>query len=291
MPPSLSKLNAFRIRAHVESGAQRRYRHRPRSYDEAILRYVAYYRTVTICQLLYRFFVYAGKGDRYGYTVVRRLVQEGFLVKEPLDPERGARSQHILMLSATGWQVLGLRPRIDRHAAADVIRDYRLQFADLMLEREVNGWRLVPRSKTHQALKKWALAHYQHRLLNPTEVVIRERLERMSALELRLRVIRHTVSGEVRILLPVRRGRSYKASIAALPSLSLIPVVPFELVCSDVTLAQPAQRSLQRWAAQTKTMIRIHQHPHFRTRRVPDSRMRSRPNLYARYNLDPLTLI
>lgn len=291
MARQLSRLDVLRIRESIETDDGGRYRYRPRRYDVPILRYVAYYRAVTLHQVIYRFFVYAGKGASYGYRVLRRLIKEGLLAAEPLDPELGASSRIVLRLTDKGWSVLGIQPLRERHTMPRAVLEYRLQFADLMLDREASGWRLLPASKTFQAIRMEALSAYKNRLLNPSEAVIRERLERMPPLEIKLRAIRHVRTGAVRLLLPVRRGKSFKTAIDSLPSLSIVPRIDFELVCSEPHLAAPAKQYLERWSARTKTTIRVHQHPHYRTRKPPEFRRASSVNRYERFGLDPLRLI
>src|SRR5690606_8213258 len=103
MDSGLSKLDALPVRDSLESPKEKRYLCRPRSYDEAILRYVAYYRVATVHQVIYRFFIYAGRGGRYGYNVIKRLINEGLVHSEPLDPDLGAISRNVLTLTPKGW--------------------------------------------------------------------------------------------------------------------------------------------------------------------------------------------
>lgn len=109
---------------------------RERSYDEAILRYVGYFRAATVHQVLFRFFIFAGKGPRYGFKAVRRLINDGLLIAKPLDPTKGTVSRQVLTLSPSGWQLLGLpQPKDPWRVAPETLLHYRLQFAEMMLVR------------------------------------------------------------------------------------------------------------------------------------------------------------
>lgn len=270
-----------------------RYRFRARSYDAAILRYVGFYRMVTGHQILYRFFTYAGKGDRYGYRLLRRLTEQNLLKAEPLDPELGSVSRLVYTLTRDGWRALGLQPPAEsRRTVPGYVREYRLQFADVMLERESEGWRLIPSNQSFMALQLWALGHYRDRLLNPTETVIRERLERLHPFDVGLRMIGHRTSGDLRLILPVRRGRSFKATIDQLPNLSIFPPITFEVVCSEPSLETPAVDYLQRWADRTRTQIRVRLLPHFRSRPSPADAPSEARTRYRDHGIgDPRTLI
>lgn len=269
-----------------------RYRFRPRAYDAAILRYVGYYRVVTGHQIIYRFFTYAGKGDGYGYRILRRLQQQNLLFAEPLDPDLGATSRLVYSLTREGWRMLGLRPPTSRRTVPEYVREYRLQFADVMLERESEGWRLIPSAQSFPALQNWALRHYRDRLLNATEMVIRERLERLRPFDLGLRLIGHPSTGEVRVILPVRRGRSYKATIDRLPNLSIFPPLTFELICSDSDLESSAIDYLYRWANRAHIRVVIQTSPHFRSRPAPGDAPTEVRNRYRNNGIrDPRKLI
>lgn len=290
MNSGLSRLDALRIRDSLESPGEKRYLYRPRSYDEAILRYIAYHRVATVHQVIYRFFIYAGRGGRYGYNVIRRLISDGLVRSDPLDPEIGAVSRNVLSLTPKGWGIVGMKPAEDTHAAAQLIREYRLQFTEVMLEREAEGWRLIHRTQVFNALREAALASYRDRLLNDSEAVIRERLEKMPAQAMTVHGLVHRQTGEVRLLLPVRRGKSYKSTIDTFPNVGLIGGINVELICSEINLAQPARHYLERWAGQRKTKIAVHQVPHFRSRKAPSSRGDG-VNRYGMFGLDVLNLI
>lgn len=274
-----------------ESGG--RYRSRPRKYDEAILRYVAYYRIATTHQVAYRFFVYAGKGPRYGFQVVRKLVTDGYLESQPLDPEKGRASRQVLRVTKDGWRKIGhTPPRKSQRTVAQSLVEYRLQFADTMLERESVGWRLVPEHRSFRTLKEWGLRPYRGRLLNASEQVLRERLERMPDISLPVRLLGHKASGEVRLILPVRRGKSFAKVIDSLPSLSLFPPIEFELICSHLDLLDRAKDYLRRWGRDSKVKYTVHRNAHFRSRPHPRNAEQPDTSRYEQHDVgDPRQLL
>ncbi|HEX7071400.1 MAG TPA: hypothetical protein VF190_11365 [Rhodothermales bacterium] len=271
----------------------RRRRVRPRGYDAAVLRYVGYYRTVTLHQVVYRFFLYDGKGPRYGFRLVADLVRRGLLAESPLDPRRGSVSRTTLAVTDAGWLALGLpKPRESKRAIVDAVREYRLQFADMMLQREVEGWVLVPEARSFATLRAWGLAAYRGRALTDSEIVFRDRLERMPPITIPLRVLAHRATGEARLILPVRRGKSFAHTIDALPSLAIFPPLVFEMVSPDPELARKADDYLRRWAERTRHRVRTVQSPHYRERPHPARVVVPSESLYRRHGVpDPRTLL
>jgi hypothetical protein len=243
---------------------------RPRGYDRAVLRYVAYYRLVTLHQVIYRFFVFDAKSASYGFKLVRRLVREGWLGSVPLDSERGSISRQVLSITPLGWLLLNARPpKQSRSETSRSVRDYRLQFAEMMLEREADGWRLAPSASAFGLLREWALAPYRGRLLNDDERVIRQRIERAPAVALPLNVLVRSITGDVRLILPIRSGRSFGRLLESLPPLNFFPPLEFEAVCSELELLSRAEEFVGRWSRDRGAQVRLHRVEHFRSRVHP----------------------
>lgn len=267
-------------------------RQRSRSYDRAILRYVAYYRLVTTHQILYRFFLMAGHGPGYGFRLVQRLVRQGFLEARRLDQGRGAVSRQTVRLTAKGWQTLGMAPPVDpKRAAIQDVEEYRLQLAEVMLVRESEGWTLLSEDRAWPRIREWALAPYKGRALNDQDRLVLRRLENLTGVKVGLSVLHHRGRGEIRFVLPVRRGRSFRRIIEKLPqTLGLFPPLVFEMVVAEPPLEQPCRDVLRRWSERLKIPAQAIVLPHFRTRPHP---LQSTPaDVYTPSHVpDPRTLI
>lgn len=269
-------------------------RRRPRTYDHAILRYVGYYRLVTTQQVIYRFFLYAGRGPEYGYRVVRQLVRRGLLDESPLDPERGNVSQNVLSVTREGWRFLGRSmPSRGRRSSSSPVRQYRIQFADVMLDREVEGWNLVNSTAAFPVLKEWARQRYRGRMLNSSEAQIRDRLERLHPFDFPLHLLVRPSRGEIRLILPVRTTLSYRSTIDKLPgNMGLFPKLHFELVTAELDLGDAAASYLERWGKKHPAGIEIHRSEHFRSRPHPRSFEGERINRYKKNGVpDPRALL
>lgn len=277
---------------------------RPRTYDGAVLRYAGWHRWVTKLQVVHRFFVYAGKGPAYGYRLVNRLLDRGWLCEERLRPDRGNASQEVLTLSDDGWLYCGHSPpdtrERDRWAK---LRDYFLQFAEVLLERQARGWRFVPRDAVHEEtggnlpfelLREWALDSFRDGSLAPWNRDLRESIRRGPEFSLDLDLLWRPTSNEVRLLLPVRRGLSFKRKMEGLPVRHLkgFPTLHFEFVCPRMELLESARKVVQRWGRSHRQDIRIHRVPHFLTRSYPSEPASELSNLYRKHGVpDPRNLL
>jgi hypothetical protein len=211
----------------------------------------------------------------YGERVIRQLVQRGFLSSEPLEPAHGAASRRVLALTRDGWRRLGVSAPTgwDRAIPAS-IREYRLQCAEVLMVRRHAGWRLATREEAVARVRAWTLRPYRNRRLNDTERVIRERLERTPIDTLPLRVMVHDDTGDLRFVLPGRRGFGALARLARMPVCALWPRVEFEVVLSDVALKERAEDQIERWSARRGVSCRTHILRHHRTRPHPRIAMR-----------------
>jgi hypothetical protein len=248
---------------------------RRRRYDRAILRWVAYHRRVTSHQILWKFFEAEGLTCSYGERVILQLVQRGFLSSEPLEPAHGAASRRVLDLTRDGWRRIGVSPPPgwDRAIQA-TIREYRLQFAEVLMVRQKAGWRLATPGEAAAHVRAWTLRPYRNRRLNDTERVIRERLERTAIDPLPLHVLVHDVTGDLRFVVPGRRGYGALARLDRMPVCALWPLIEFEVVLSDVALLQRAKDQIDHWAKRRRVSCRTHILRHHRTRPHPRIAMR-----------------
>jgi hypothetical protein len=253
---------------------------RPRSYDDAVLRYIGYYRVVTAQQVVYRFFVNQGRGYRYGYKLLRQLVERGLVSESMLEPSRGTTSLRVLELTPVGWAYLNAeRPRNPTHADGESIRRYRIQFAEMMLEREAEGWTLVPATDGWASLQAWAMREYRGRMLNDTERVMKDRVRRMPPWRPPMNLLVHRDAescragepqGNPRFIIPVRRGKSFARLLEKLPKMGLFPAPHFEIVSIDHDLAEAARQFIERWARERGIVATIHQAPAFQARPHPE---------------------
>ncbi len=243
---------------------------RPRKHDTRILRWIAYHRRVTASQVLVHQFIARGISPSYGDRVVRKLIREGFLASERLDPERGRASRMVLRLTRDGWRRLLIEPPNDFGKPVwGPVLEYRLQFAEMLSTRQSQGWALRLMDEAWPDVRDWVRRPYRGRLLNDSERVERDAIERMPAVELPLNILVHPERKEVRFVLPVRRGLSIHTRLAHMPPTGLWPPVPVEVVCAEMPDLQPAIVELRRWAERARSQIEVHVVRHHRSVPLP----------------------
>lgn len=276
-----------------ESGGKKTLRKRARGYDAAVLRYIGYYRVVTLHQIIYRFFIMAGMGPGYGFRLVRGLQKRGLVETRPLDSDKGTVSRALCTLTREGWQYLGRdeEPKSPKRANVSDLLEYRLQFAEMMLEREAEGWVLLVEEQAWGRIKKWGMSQYAGRALNEYERLSGRRIERMPPLSTGLNVLWHRNNGDIRFILPVRWGKSISRTLEKLPpSLGLFPPLQFEMVGADLELTRAAASMLARWGEGNKITLAVHQVANFRTRNHPGQAQAR--NIYGDNNVpDPGILL
>lgn len=277
---------------------------RPRTYDGAVLRYVGWHRWVTKLQVVHRFFVYAGKGPAYGYRLINRLVKRDLLREKKLRPRRGNASQEVLTLSDEGWLYCGhSSPSSRERNRWRNLRDHFLQFSEVLLERQARGWRFVRREAVDddsgrnlpfELLTDWALDSFGVGPLAPWDWDLRDSIRRGPEFTVDFDLLWQPTSNEVRLLLPVRRGLSFKRKMEGLPARHLkgFPALHFELVCSRMELLAPAREVVRRWGRHHRQDVRLHRVPHFLTRSYPSQTASELPDLYRKYDVpDPRNLL
>jgi hypothetical protein len=245
-------------------------RRRKRGLDEPVLRFVAHFGVVTTYQVLYRFFSFRGKSPVYGWRLLKHLREAGLLHFEPVFPELGAASMHALRLTAAGWAAIGQPPRKDDLAPLTPGRlHYLLQHAEMMLVRGQEGWREVRPDAAFRVLKRWALAGYRDRLLNDHEILARTRLERIPEELLKVPLLLHPASADIRLVLGAEGGRDFRRELRRLPDFQLFPPIGVEFVCAEPELAEEARRALARHAERRRYQLVLHRAPSFSARPNP----------------------
>ena len=247
----------------------------PRRFDEPILRWVGYHGFVTVQQVVHRFWIQRGVGGQYGYRCVAKLVAEGALRQRLLDLGGDNSTPRIVYLTPDGYRKLGV-PVNRPYSGADLeahIR-YKIQGAEVMLEREPEGWTVIPKTQEEavvRAVRDFALGRFRGRALDSYAAHMRTRIERLSPknFSLPMSVFWHPQLKEVRLLLPVRPGVSYKRHLEKVSGVGFMKHVDFEAVCSVPDLLSGAKRAVQRWAGRNKVEAHVHCVPHFRTRPNP----------------------
>lgn len=245
-------------------------RRRPRTLDEPVLNLVAHFEVITTYALLTHFFVNRARSVVYGYRLLKQLRERGLIAFTPIYPELGKASMNAVSLTAAGWRMLGQRPPSTslRPMAPDMLR-FKLQYAEMMIQRASEGWREIKPDKASALLKKWALASYKNRMLNEYEMAARNALERMPDFDFPLPMLYHKGLGWIRIILPAQPGKSFKRILESLPNFSLMPKIPYELVCGDSEKLEECKDLLAKHASKHKYRYRLAAVPHFNTRPNP----------------------
>lgn len=263
---------------------------RPRSYDDAVLNFVHYFHWVTVQQLIYRFFIYRGKGPEYGFRLIRDLVKRGFLEKGNLEPEKGNASQEVVTLTAAGYEKLGIeQPRVIRSTVLNPRKLYQVQWADSFIELSKNGWMLVPKDRKFKVLSTWAKGNYRGRMLNETERMVRDRIDKLEKYELELDVLYHRSEKNFKFIFPVYTGKSYKTTIENLPDFHFYPPLHFMVVSAEPELASRATDQLKKWGKKLRGGFSCEGCEPFQRRKHPRKADDEKINFYKKHSvLDPL---
>lgn len=279
-------------------------RTRPRTYDDAVLRYIAFHRFVTTQQYIFRFRIYAGKSPSYGFRLLKRLIAEGWVKKKKLDPDKGGASKDVLSLTNEGWLRCGASPpTYQQKTQAANHREYYLQFAEVLLERQSKGWKFIRRDREHPQkgenwlyllIQEWGLEPFRGRALNTEERAVRDAIKRAQEFQIELDGLWHPQQKDLRLMLPVRRGLDYKRKIEELPVQYLrgLPPITFELVCAHMDRLEGVKRTIRRWGDKMKLATNIERVEHFRTRTYADDAPEPPVDRYTEYGVgDPRALL
>lgn len=235
-------------------------RGRPRESDEAVLRYIASHRQLTIHQIVYRFANLAGLHPRHAYRVATRLERERLITTDPLNPRLGRASRLVARLTPAGWRRAGYSaiPRDGWVSDLTEERLYRLQYAEMRLVREAEGWLIVAPDDAVAAIRDWALTALRPRVLNAYDRQLRDRFERLDlAIRYPCELLYRRNRSEIRIVLAGRIGASITTVLAKLPlhTLMLMGSLPhflgrptFELVAPSAEHLAQVQTAVKRWA-------------------------------------------
>lgn len=245
-------------------------RNRKSKLETPILNFIDYFHVVTTYQVLYQFFAFRGKSPVYGWRILRKMQDNDLITSFPIYPELGAASLNAIRLTAEGYRKLGKIPSPrDLRTLPKHELEYQLQFAEMMLQRGFEGWRLARPEVAFEAMRRWALAEYRTRLLNETERLARERIERMPAEPINVPMLVHPQKNWIRFVLPARPDRSFKKVLESLPSFALLPRIPIELVCADSELLEQCRDMIDRHAKENRYRYTVRVVPHFSQRPNP----------------------
>lgn len=256
-----------------------------RSYDAAVLHFVAQQRLVTAHQVVYRFATYDGKHRGHIVRVIRSLVDRGWLRSAKLQPELGRASRQVLMLSDMAWRDRRREPPPDPMSEPTHIREGRLQGTEFLLEHECRGWRRAGgRAAAWQALKAAALHHYRtadRSELGQAQRTLIEKLKPEAQRPLPVAVWVHPATRSAMLVMRSRRGLNLGATLAAMPSLILWPEVRVHLVGADADRVARDAELVRRWAIDTRHRVVIEALDPFRTRPNPSEYGRLPTSMYA----------
>lgn len=254
------------------SSPSKKARKRTSKLEGPILNFIDYFHVVTSYQVLYQFFTFRGKSPVYGWRILKKMQDDNLITTFRIYPELGASSLNAIRLTAHGYQKLDKTPQAkDLKSFSRHELEYRLQFAEMMLQRGFEGWRMARSEVAFEAMRRWALAEYRTRLLNETERLARERIERMPPSEIGVPMLVHPLKNWIRFVLPARPDRSFKKVLETLPSFDLLPRIPIELVCADNELLEQCRELIEKHARDNRYRYTLRAVPHFNLRKNPRS--------------------
>ena len=272
-------------------------------YRYPVLLWLAAQRAATVHQTVYRFWCLAGRSGSHGYRVLQDLVQRGLVDRRPLHPWKGAASLQVLTLTPAGWREVGQQPARDPRVGVE----HLLQFAHVCLEREAEGWVLVPPAELWLRLRRRALDSIRRPGSLEHEREMQRVIERSKDVRVGLWGIWHERSSQVRIIVPARSLAGAARACHRLFPLRLIAEaerLQLELVAGDEDLASRAAKMIERQFAGSRRRRRggrgtvwprlpvtVHVAAHFGTLPHPADAEATRVSRYAESNApSPLML-
>lgn len=258
------------------------------SYTLPVLSFVSRTHLATLHQIIYRHWIYAGKGPSYGFDLLRTLEADGLVLTERLDEPR---RREMVTLTDDGYHRAGLAaPSRSRRITLHNRRTFQLQLAEVLLEREADGWRKLPGKDPDVAdrFREWALASFRGRPLSGIERKVRASIRRSGGLRFPVDVLVPPDERAPRLMVPIRRGRSVSTVLESLPwrNLAGFPTLHVEWICADLSKLADAGKTLERWSKRHGLKVRAHRVDHFLSRPSPreaDDKSRSR---YERAGLE-----
>ena len=256
-----------------------------RSYDDAVLAFVAQQRIATAHQVVYRFATYDGKARGHIVRVIRSLVDRGWLRSAKLDPALGRASRQVLTLSDMAWRDLGEVPPRDPMTLPRHARDGLLQDTEFRLEHECRGWlRAGESAAAWRALHAAAAQHFKtvdRSESGHADWAVIDRLKPDKQAPLPVEVWVQPATKSAMLVMPSRRGFNIRATLAAMPDLALWPVLRIHLVGADPRRLQSDAYLVREWARRTNHRVALEALAPFRTRAHPSDVGRLPVSLYA----------
>ena len=244
---------------------RRRYHARSRvgPYDARIIAQVAGYHVVLVRQIVEYLRDSHGRVSRSArYRTVSRLIRRGFLAKGQIPGSTGHGVLNFVSVTEIGRDLLSARAA-ERAArttppvlASAVLRDYWLQFAEVMSTRFAEGWRYVPSKDVGELFHSEAWHRTPSWERRELSIFWQPR-------SIALPAVHNPATREVRILLTVDESRRYVRRLAGLSKLAIYRKLDLELVCTSPALEGRARKRIERWAKNHPRMqIQIHCLPH-----------------------------
>jgi hypothetical protein len=188
----------------------------------------------------------------------------------PLEPTKGRASIRVASLTRQAWLALGeSAPPPDAKPRSGAILRYKLQFAEMTLTREAEGWTWIPREELSNAIRELGLQRYRGRVLTGTEQASRDLLWRLDPPLMPFHGLQHS-SGLVRLVVPAHTLAKTRKALNALPPIlsSYTPELEVELVPIGHAEREAAERYLR--AAEKRLHVRFPRTicPHFSVAKV-----------------------
>jgi hypothetical protein len=244
---------------------RRRYHARFRAgpYDAEIVAQVAGYHVLLVRQIVEHLRGPGGRVSRSArYRTVGRLIRRGFLAKGQIPGSTGHGVLHVVSVTEIGRDLLSAQVAATAARttplvlASTVLRDYWLQFAEVMATRFAEGWRYVPSNDVGELFHSEAW----HRTPSWER---RELSIFWQARPIALPALHNPATHEVRLLLTVDESRRYVRRLADLSKLAIYRKLDLELVCTAPAREARARRRIERWAkGHPRMQVQVHCLPH-----------------------------
>jgi|SRR5665213_12765 len=240
-------------------------------------------RPFTQRQAGYRWGAYADRDPATAYRALSRLMQRGYLEARPVRPRLGAASPKCYLVTPAGAAMYNLAAATPRFIYWDTSRlDEALQYSEMMLERESEGWKFIPRDHAHRFIIGAALAKLKARALTDTERHVQELLSRARPVKLPFDALAHGPTRIVRMIIEARKGLSVGRLLKLLPPLGLAGRLDFELVGTEHERLEGVERLLKTgdWNRQ-HLPVTVHRVPHMLKRDDPNTATSLREKRFA----------
>ncbi len=261
------------------SSSRQRVRHRDDAHfvervtplERMVLHWVEYHAAVTTNQILRKFWTAANKSTRNGNRLIQRLGYRGLLEIFPLEPAKGRASIRVVRLTKSARLALGMpEPTREASSQSGRILRYRMQFAEMILNREAEGWMWIESSELSAAIRELGLEQYRQRVLTGTEQACRELLLRSDPPTMPFHGLRHTTTGQVRLVVPAHTLSRTRKALSDLPT-NLQSYAP-EFGVEIVPIGHPEREAVGRYLTEAEKRLKVRFHrtiaPHFSVAKV-----------------------